>query len=103
MGVVIKELPQTINALTDVAAERVAQHEVWGTQRLSWHEWIGILGEEFGEATQAANAVLWSGADISRLRHELIQTAAVAVQIIEHIDEIVRGVGDGCQEITPGD
>jgi hypothetical protein len=42
MGVVIKELPQTINALTDVAAERVAQHEVWGTQRLSWHEWIGI-------------------------------------------------------------
>lgn len=71
----------------DVIDERVRQHMKWGTQRHSWPEWITILTEEVGEAAQQACAIHWNHANTERLREELVQVAAVAVAIIEHIDE----------------
>lgn len=79
-------------ALHDVSEERFAQDGKWGTQRHTWPEWLCILGEEFGEASTEANKAYWGWTEeerqerIAKLRQELVQTAAVAVAIIEHID-----------------
>lgn len=80
----------------DVIAERFTQHAKWGVQRHSWPEWLSILTEEVGEAAQAANVLYWANgaSDGQRdeltdaLRIELIQVAAVAVAILEHIEEL---------------
>lgn len=80
----------------DVVDERIRQHAIWGVQRHSWPEWISILTEEVGEAAQACNVLYWAnGASEGQrdgvrhaLRIELVQVAAVAVAIVEHIDEL---------------
>ena len=82
-------------AIAAVLAEREAQTVRWGVQRHSWPEWLTILTEEVGEAASAANHAWWSpGSDgedrLTPLRDELVQVAAVAVAIIEHIDELTR-------------
>ena len=81
----------TERGIASIRHERIRQQEKWGEQRHSWPEWIAILGEEFGEAAKAAVDLYWfhEGANIESLREELVQVAAVAVQIIEHIDEII--------------
>jgi hypothetical protein len=43
----------------DIHAEREAQDLKWGPQSHTVVEWIAILGEEFGEAAQAANNEYW--------------------------------------------
>ena len=59
--------------------------------------WLSILGEEVGEANQAANeAYLFldgypSEADWSKYREELIQIGAVVIAMIESYDR-KRGV-----------
>jgi hypothetical protein len=86
------------SALASVRAERLRQQEKWGTQRHSWPEWMAILGEEYGEACQAVvHATVphddWTVGPkelLDMMRTELVHTAAVAVQIIEHIDEVQR-------------
>lgn len=79
-------------ALLSVAAERAAQDEKWGVQWHSWPEWIAILTEEVGEAAQCTVNEHWHlTGDLGRLRIELVQTAAVAVRMIEHIDELANG------------
>jgi len=76
-----------------VRAERHRQNAKWGVQRHSWVEWMSVLGEEVGEACQAANRLHWSSDwvyDTDRLREfraELVQIAAVCAAIIEHIDD----------------
>lgn len=85
----------TFAALDAVRLERVIQHRKWGTQRHSWHEWLGILGEEVGEATVFANWLRWPETGdgmgesdwLASMRMEFVHVAAVAVQIIELIDE----------------
>jgi len=78
--------------LTAVAAERRAQEARWarwGVQRHSWPEWIAILTEEVGEASREAIEQHWRPtADLTRLRSELVQVAAVAVAMIEHVDAL---------------
>ncbi len=82
-----------------IVDERAAQAAKWGRQRHSWPEWLSILAEELGEASQAANQAHWAKNDCVRnartdaLREELVQVAAVAVQIIEHLDEVAAGQG----------
>lgn len=72
-----------------VLGERDSQDERWGVQRHSWPEWTTILAEEFGEAAQAANNEHFHPTgDLSRLKEELVQVAAVAVAMIEHIEEL---------------
>ncbi len=79
----------TFSVLLAIAAERQRQDDKWGVQRHSWPEWIAILTEEVGEAAQCAVNEHWHPTgDLAALRTELVQTAAIAVHIIEHIDEV---------------
>lgn len=99
--------------LKEIAKERKRQHELWGEQnhpmtsnaldsrykqdadmakkicdfrtRQGIVTWYNILKEEFCE--------VFAESDPVRQRAELIQVAAVAVQIIEYLDR--KGVSDG--------
>lgn len=92
--------------LQDVRKERERQTEKWGEQMHSFSKWISILTEEVGEAAREINdyeALIENFIDdsftpneemekdmydfISKARIELIQVAAVAVQIVEFIDK----------------
>ena len=76
-----------------VAIERIKQDVKWGEQNHEDPVWGLILGEEFGEAMEAAlearvrkeqgNANAQEWADL--LEYELIQVAAVAVSWVECI------------------
>lgn len=101
----------TIPVLNDILQERQRQHDKWGTQRHDFPVWLTVLGEEVGELAEAiltmrrieAETPLVVGANADRLmrehrdssqrrclrhvRDEAIQVAAVAVAMIEHIDE----------------
>ncbi|MEO0727957.1 MAG: hypothetical protein AAFZ63_25650 [Bacteroidota bacterium] len=86
----------------EVAQERIKQHDKWGEQNHNLTTWIAILAEEQGEASREAvdyccdnpppkEERLESPKTIQynrlmRYRNELIQTAAVAVQMIESLD-----------------
>jgi hypothetical protein len=83
--------------MADVHMERVRQHEKWGVQNHPLGIWIAILGEEFGEACQQALRATFndprdgtSADPLQDLRTELVQVAAVAIQIIEHIDSLAE-------------
>lgn len=76
-------------AIDSIAVERSRQNRKWGLQRHSWPEWIAILTEEVGEAShEAVEEHYRPTGDLSQLREELIHVAAVAVQIVEHIDDL---------------
>lgn len=83
------------NALASVYRERRWQDDKWGIQRHDWATWMLILGEEFGEAAQAVLHLRFPPADttlgpselLDQVRTELVQLAAVAVAIVEHIEE----------------
>ena len=75
--------------LSEIANERVRQNAKWGIQNHSPIEWIAILGEEFGEAAKEAleNHFKYANNEgLANYRKELIQVAAVAVQMIECLD-----------------
>lgn len=85
---VIKET----KALEDVIRERVRQDEKWGIQNHDIFLYLTILGEEFGETCQAALEARF-GKDKAteplrylKLREEAVQTAAVALAIVECLD-----------------
>lgn len=73
---------------TDISTERDSQDAKWGRQHHSMPVWSAILTEECGEVAQAALEVAFHGEDdrLAHLREELVQVAAVAVQMIEKID-----------------
>lgn len=77
------------NILEEIRAERVRQNAKWGEQNHTPIEWIAILGEEFGEASKEALENHFKYANntgLANYRKELIQVAAVAVQMIECLD-----------------
>ena len=67
--------------------ERDRQDSKWGKQRHEWPTWSTILSEESGEVAKAALGIVYGGASIKELETELIQVAAVAKAIWEHIQE----------------
>lgn len=76
--------------LADVAKERAFQFEKYGAQKdLNWGQRLAILAEEFGEAAQALHPLmqLTTGkeSDAGDPYHELIQVAAVAVNMAEFL------------------
>lgn len=86
------KFPSAINdALIDVGLERIRQNSKWGKQRHDYGKWLGILGEEFGEVSQAVNRIHFpkdaKQTDASNLYEELIHVAAVAVAIAEQVKE----------------
>ncbi len=91
----------TRHILNHVAHERDNQDEKWGRQRHRYTDWLAILTEEVGEsAKDALTVVIREAADESTasalhsLRMELIQTAAVAIAIVEQIDEQLDALED---------
>jgi NTP pyrophosphatase (non-canonical NTP hydrolase) len=74
----------------DIAAERGRQHQKWGTQRHDFPVWITVLSEEVGEVSQAILQYRQVASDrrLKAMREEAVQVAAVAVAMIEHIDEL---------------
>jgi NTP pyrophosphatase (non-canonical NTP hydrolase) len=79
----------------DVLKERRRQNELWGIQRRPLGQWLAILAEEFGEVAQAMQPLMGIAStketDADDLYEELIQLAAVASAVAEHVRE-VRGV-----------
>ncbi len=76
------------DALKMVIAERERQDKKWGyPQNNTPFEWLSILTEEVGESAQALNDALLSAnkKDLSRVIEEMVQVAAVAVSIVEHL------------------
>lgn len=87
---------------SEVRQERFKQISKWGLQRHTPVEWIAILTEELGEAakeavdlwfengTQGLTAKEYKDLEKKRTlnyRKELVQVAAVAVQMIEDFDQ----------------
>lgn len=84
-----EEMNMEITALVmkDVKLERIRQFMKWGNQNHDWGEWLPILGEEFGEVCQAIAFEMFGPqkeTDADDLYEELIQLAAVAIQMAEH-------------------
>ena len=75
----------------DIERERDRQHAKWGTQRHDFAVWITVLSEEVGELARAVLGYRAGEApafDLDAMRAEAVQVAAVAVAMIEHIDEV---------------
>jgi NTP pyrophosphatase (non-canonical NTP hydrolase) len=77
---------QSVRISIQVLDERERQDRKWGEQNHNDFVWCAILGEEFGEACQAALHDQFGGSHAGTLREELIHVAAVATQWIECID-----------------
>lgn len=80
-------------ALSDVLAERARQDEKWGEQNHDPFTYLAILSEEVGEMAQAALDARFGGPLDARfdrpaanLRTEAVQTAAVALALVECLD-----------------
>lgn len=82
---------QTAEVLAEVSLERERQDDRWGEQNHDDFVWGAILGEEVGEAHQAALELEFGDSERpnTNLREELIQAAAVAVAWVEAIDRRV--------------
>ncbi len=77
---------QDTRALMDVLRERIRQDAKWGEQNNDPFLYLTVLGEEFGELCQAALHSRFGGHAASKLREEAVQTAAVALAIVECLD-----------------
>jgi NTP pyrophosphatase (non-canonical NTP hydrolase) len=74
------------SVLRFIRYERGLQDAKWGVQDHPLMTWLGILAEEFGEAAKEINEFHFRDGNIGNMRDELVQTAAVAVAMIEYID-----------------
>lgn len=74
--------------LLKVTAECQNQDTKWGIQDHSTVEWIAILTEEVGEAAKEAVDFHMAGrvGSLERLKEELIQVAAVALQAVKSLE-----------------
>ena len=71
----------------DIDDERDRQEAKWGPQLHSWPVWAAILAEESGEVAEACLQAHWhEDGGMDHLREELVQAAAVAVQMLEKLD-----------------
>ena len=75
--------------MDEIVKERAKQYVWWGDQRHDISTWLVILMEEVGEAAQAIFEHKYEDGDIDGVRKELVHCAAVAIQIIENIDQDV--------------
>jgi NTP pyrophosphatase (non-canonical NTP hydrolase) len=69
-----------------VIAERLRQDAKWGEQNHHPFLWLAILGEEVGEVNKAALQATFGGQWWKDYRKELIETAAVAIAMVECLD-----------------
>lgn len=78
--------PWPSQACADVIAERATQDAKWGEQNHDPFTYLTVLMEEVGELSQAALHARFGGHAAAGLRKEAVQTAAVALAIIECLD-----------------
>lgn len=76
-------LPST---LVQLLAERAKQDAKWGRQDHTPIEWLAILTEEVGEFAQEALRHRFGGKVDPNLKYEVVQVAAVAIEIIESLE-----------------
>jgi len=77
----------TKSILEEINKERERQDKKWGEQNHDMADWYTILGEEVGEVGKAiCEHKLQKIYAAARIREELIQVAAVAVNMIESYD-----------------
>lgn len=77
----------TAEILEAVRQERVRQDKKWGPQHHMPEFWMCVLGEEVGEAAKALlEAEPEGNLGWDAFREELIQVAAVAVAIVEDLE-----------------
>lgn len=74
-------------AVKSILVECDFQDKKWGAGRThSWGNWLSILVEEVGEAATEILKISFDFKPTIDLRKELVQCAAVCIQIIEDID-----------------
>jgi hypothetical protein len=75
-------------ALFSILQERLAQDAKWGEQNHDPFLYLTILGEEYGELCNAALETRFGGDNggLDNLRTEAVQTAAVAMAVVECLD-----------------
>ena len=71
-----------------IGAERERQNATWGEQNHDAYTWLAILGEEFGELSQAILHDTFGGKAAGSMRNELVQLVAVGVQWLECIERM---------------
>ena len=101
---------RTESALALVKAERKRQDSLWGDQsETHLYEWLGILGEEYGELCEAVNETCFQNAThpekggFESVLREAVQVAAVAVEIIEAMNKKFQIEFERCEkpEVNP--
>ena len=89
-----REMPGINNrdiVLQLIDEERNRQDAKWGEQNHAQFQWVGILGEEFGEYCQAVNETYLNNATeqhkggIDNMMEELTHVAAVTVGAMESL------------------
>lgn len=89
-----KKLENMYKIISLIHEERERQDKIWGfPQNNTIAEWGLILGEEYGEVIREMNDLTFLFDNLNRgkaiqkrLKEELIQLAAVAISILEHLD-----------------
>lgn len=76
-------LPAVFDA---IRAERERQNAKWGEQSHDPYTWLAVLGEEYGELSQAILHDTFGGKAAGTMRDELLHVAAVACQWLECIE-----------------
>lgn len=85
--IIIPRIPKEFSrVLHEVLAERIRQDAKWGQQNHDMADYYTILGEEFGEVGKAICEHRLQNKHAAPIREELIQTAAVAVAMVEAFD-----------------
>jgi NTP pyrophosphatase (non-canonical NTP hydrolase) len=85
----------------EILQERVRQEQMWGEQNWRPSQWLAILGEEYGEVCRAVCDIELVRPEERTLeawqnyRDELVQVAAVAIQMIEANDRARESGIDG--------
>jgi hypothetical protein len=83
------------DTIAEIDGERRRQIDLFGIQRHDFGGWSAIISEEFVEVGKAICDTVFPKPHSNRrdnltaLRTELVQVAAVATAIIEHIDELI--------------
>ncbi len=76
----------TVHVVREVLEECERQDSKWGEQNHDPADWLAILAEEFGEVAKETVGVTFAHPWSTNYRTELIQTAAVAVRMVESYD-----------------
>lgn len=79
--------PVRKSAVIEVLLERERQNAKFPYKSHHAAVWLNILGEEVGESNQAVLHTMFGGRANGTLRTEMVQVAAVALAIVEALDE----------------